>query len=83
MMVKSVAYMRDPLPIGVVTPTRIYSLSPDSAHDAKHSPPRVRVTTGVVHTRRELRMRGDSSFYASSVVSSSSAPSNSNSLSKI
>ncbi len=31
---------------------------------------------GAVGARRELRMRGDSSFYASSVVSSSSAPSN-------
>jgi hypothetical protein len=38
---------------------------------------------GAVGERRELRMRGDSSFYASSVVSSSSASSNSISLSKI
>jgi hypothetical protein len=37
---------------------------------------------GAVGARRELRMRGDSSFYASSVVSSSSASSNSISLSK-
>ena len=38
---------------------------------------------GAVGARRELRMRGDSSFYASSAVSSSSASSNSISLSKI
>jgi hypothetical protein len=38
---------------------------------------------GAVHIRRELRMRGGSSFYASSVVSSSSAPSNSIFPSKI
>ena len=37
---------------------------------------------GAVGARRELRMRGDSSVYASSVVSSSSASSNSISLSK-
>ena len=37
---------------------------------------------GAVGARRELRMRDDSSFYASSVVSSSSASSNSISLSK-
>jgi len=37
---------------------------------------------GAVGARRELRMRGDSSFYASSVVSSSSASSNSISLSR-
>ena len=37
---------------------------------------------GVAHTRREFRMRDGSSFYASSVVSSSSTSSNSLSLSK-
>lgn len=37
---------------------------------------------GTVGAQRELRMRGDSSFYASSVVSSRSASSNSISLSK-
>jgi len=37
---------------------------------------------GAVGARRDLRMRGDSSFYASSVVPSSSASSNSISLSK-
>ncbi len=38
---------------------------------------------GAVGARREFRMRGESSFYASSVVSSNSASSNSISLSKI